>query len=299
MSSDVGNIVEVASKQEASAYAAFMRTYRLEHPEPKRPSIQIISLLSWEFYASMIVAACAVLLAAARTAPTFYQIAVDDGYSGMFAFISGTIALVAVEGMMFVGAMIRASKKGKNSWSLPAAEGIAFVISMIAGLSFTFNAFDLLATYANNLVMWLALIIGVGATVLAWAAGDIVGSQISASKKMSDEIDEKYREDYKIWSGEVTSHWMRSDERKIARGEIHSLVSKQPRANERTNERTHRTGNGTNEVRERVFIYLDHWHGENPEAELPGPTRVAETLGISKSHASIVLREWREARGVR
>jgi hypothetical protein len=292
MTSDIGNIVETTSKQEASAYAAFMRTYRLEHPEPKKPSIQIASLLSWEFYASMIVATCAVLLAAARTAPTFYQIAVNDGYSGAFAFISGTIALIAVEGMMFVGAMIRASKKGKNSWSLSVAEGIAFIISMIAGLSFTFNAFDLLTTYASNLVMWLALVIGVGATVLAWAAGDIVGSQISASRKMSNEIDAKYREDYKVWSGEVTSHWMRSDERKIARGEIHSLVSKQPRTNERTNERTRRTGNGTNEVRERIFSYLNDERARDPN-HIPGPTEIASALNVSKSHASIVLREWR------
>jgi hypothetical protein len=284
---------EGVSDEEIRAFRAFSKTYEVQHPAPQRDQ----SNLTWEFWAAMVTSLAAMTLAAFRTASAFL-IASHGNYAEAIS------AVLAIEGSVVLFAIQRAKRANKtddtsSQWGL----WVAFAISMLAGL---FQSMGLLS--ADNLfttfLSWtLVLFMGVGATVIAWLGGDILGVHIVRLEAFRTADDVRYDNALRSWRANCVRSFRGSgeqaamNERKSVRyGANGSLRSEQGRV--RSPERSQRT----NGERKGVVLDLLNTYFANT-SQIPGVSEVARKLAEAefgtedgferfKGYVSEIRKDW-------
>lgn len=178
-------------------------------------------------------------------------------------------------------------------------EGLALVISVMAGLGVSFNGFGLKVPF----FLWaLSIAIGAGASIIAAVSGDILGAMLARFGNIRDKMARDYATELAAWRDNLTTSWEKSPEREIARSDT-TLLMKQLR-NERSlsspvRSVRHGSPNPTNQVNlsddspvaKKIFDYLL----ANSNGSIPGPKQVQEALGVSRGYASEQIRIWKDA----
>lgn len=291
------------AKQEKDAFVSFKETYSAENTPPANPAATLIKSLSWEFWTSLLVGLAAMVLAGMRTYGKFYDMSSAAFGPGNMATAEAMISIVAIEGVLFVAEAIRASMDisdvgNKNFLKTLKRIGVlTLLISMSAG---TGQAIPSLGTSIPSevrvFVDWAMLIgLGAGSSYVAKVAGGIVGHQVSAAKASMLEITKTYKRTYASWETALKNAWQHSDERVIARESVKIALS-----TSRNNVRGSRSvpsvlrtnaqpGGATGDVKSKINEYL---RTHITLTFTPGPSEVARELGVAKSYASGVIKDF-------
>jgi hypothetical protein len=280
---------------EKEAWENFKKRYTDQVPPPAKPSVRLMQSIGWQFVLILLQSAGAITLASLRTAEMFYRAA--SGSNIVLRYVEAAAAILAVEFGIIVFAAIRAEETNRARKSkallhsinvsmkrLLIGEVFGVLVSIVAGLGVSFTGFDV----DIDLGPLLAVVIGVGASVIAAISGDILGAMLARYGNLKDSEEAKYRQEYAAWQSALFSSWEHSPDRQIARVAL-SDARKAMRGGSRVrlaNERSEQAS----EVRGRIWAYLE----QNSTGEfVPGPTQVANELGVSKGYASDVIKEFR------
>lgn len=205
--------IQGLSKKEVFAFKQFENVYRVEHPEPRRPLVQ----LGLEFWTALTTSISAIILAAFRTGQAFYM-AASSGQEQNLAIFEAVSAVFAIEGSVVLFAINRARRLKKlednsSEWGL----WIAFIISALAGL---FQSSSLLSVEAagsvwfTNLLKWvLVFAMGLGASVIAFLGGDVLGVQLVRLESSRTVAKEQFIKAMNGWRANLLKVWKESDER--------------------------------------------------------------------------------------
>lgn len=259
---------EGVADEEIRAFRAFSKTYEVQHPAPQRD----LSNLTWEFWAAMVTSTAAMTLAAFRTASAFLS-ASHGNYAEAIS------AVLAIEGSVVLFAIQRAKRVNKtddtsSQWGL----WTAFGISMLAGL---FQSMNLLSTdnlFTTGLSWLLVLFMGVGATVIAWLGGDILGVHIVRLENFRTADDVRYENAMRSWRGQQIRAFRSSGEQ-TAMNERKSVRygTNRSRPNEQGSNRSPERSQRTNgEQRETVLTLLNTYYANT--GQIPGVSDVARKL---------------------
>lgn len=327
-----GEILEQESAEERVAFAAFRDTFLLQNPLPPKPVSLDLRGLGFAFWLYFVQAATSIALAAMRTSDAFYFVGYATVGDQFYASAEAILSVLAVEVGMVVFAAILAQKRHKKQETelraLAEAEGIKFrsnkevdmnaaviwaglilmaLISMAAGLHQSVKIIEGVSEdFLKFLSYGLGVTIGVGITVIAVIAGDILGQQLAIvtagfADRMAD-----YEDRVEEWNDAVKAAWYRSDQRKIILAEIRAAAKQSAGAsvqfssygtelNQASNPGFQR-GQRPPKQTERVFQYMDQIL--NTEGRVASFSEVVQVLGISKSTASTLRNQWLSERGI-
>ena len=165
----------IANEDENIAYDVFLQRYERHHQLPKEQEVK----LDWEFNTALLTSMAAILLASFRTGQAFYLAASVKG-NPYIGWAEAIVSIFAIEGSVVLFSLQRArNAKKTDAGSNQIGLWTAFAISMLAGL---YQSVGLLNQQGSGFVVflnWLVVIsMGVGATIIAWLAGDILGVQV-------------------------------------------------------------------------------------------------------------------------
>lgn len=293
------------SDQEIFAYEKFLDVYVLQHPEPvlEKPK------LDWQFYTALVTSISAIIGASFRTGQAFYLAAVAK-LSPVLSFTEAIAFIFAIEGGIVMFALQDARNKKKSTDETNRyALWVAFTISLLAGL---YQSVEILSPDPNNLFIKLlngslVIAMGLGATVIAFLGGDVLGVQMVKLENERTNASERFTNAVRSYKGSRLKAW-RSSEEFATINERKSVRYKNERTNAtnerkgvrspRTNERTNGSG-----VREEIYAFLNQFYSEN-EA-LPRVVDVARHISMQKygteeqytkfkGYVSEVMGEWRE-----
>lgn len=285
--------LEDATLSEVEAFALYREKYAQMHPPPQ---MSALGGYGWQFALLLVTSAAAVILAALRTANQFYRAASLSG-DAFLAYAEAVAVLFAVEGGIVVYSAIRsAAKKNVSMSRLGLGIGIMVIISTFAGLGQSLHLIENIdSTFQLYFEYGLSFVIGVGASVIAWIGGDVLGSQIALVGVKREQKGKDYGEEKGAWEARLLASWANSPERKIARGDLNAELERslaRSRGNERGtgNARENLRNYGSEEVKGKIKEYLAGVF--NREGRIPGPTEIADAVGTAKSYASRVRDEW-------
>lgn len=279
--------LEELSLQEEQAFERFRHKYLIQYPTPSKPKAEA---LGWQFILLVITSLASVVLASLRTAEQFYLAAYLGGNSGL-AMAEAISVMLAIEGGIVIYSAVRAvSKKTFSMRTLGFGIAIMVTISTFAGLG---QSIRTIQTIDPAFIKWfqyaLSFVIGVGASLIAWIGGDVLGGQIAKVGLLSEANDAKYQASLEEYNQRLLASWRSSTERKIIRGELVRSVDVRS-ANHRT--RPHLPNEGQNEQRMKIFEYIAQTF--NAEGRIPGPSEIAQGTGVSKSYAHETRKAWVE-----
>jgi hypothetical protein len=286
----------------------FRQKYEHQFPTPERPVARLMSTIGWQFTMILIQSVGAITLASLRTASMFFAAAA--GTNSWLKYGEAISAVITVEVGIVVFAAIRAEQENSKHTDeeqkatiivsvtrLWWGEGLALVISVMAGLGVSFNGFGLKVP----LFLWgLSIAIGAGASIIAAVSGDILGAMLARFGNIRDKMARDYTTELHAWRSNLTVSWEKSPEREIVRSDT-TLLMKQLRAEraDGSSVRSVRQRTGVNlvnqpsvsPVAQKIFDYLL----ANSNGSIPGPKQVQEALGVSRGYASEQIRIWRNA----
>lgn len=202
--------VSQMSKSEIKAFKDFEQVYLIQHPAPVKQNPH----LGWEFYTAMATSCAAVILAAFRTGQAFYISAVAKG-DLIFSSLEALSAVFAIEGSVVLFALQRARRLNKtDDSSSELGLWVAFGISALAGLFQSVNLIPNPDPFISGLLS-IALVIsmGLGATVIAWLGGDILGVNLVRLEFTRREVNEQFAKSVHGYHANLLKAWMNSDER--------------------------------------------------------------------------------------
>lgn len=282
---------EFAQQYEA-AYRAFAATYELRTPRPEKPRRRLDNFGVLLALAVMLLAQ--VIVSGSRTIKEFGEV--------------GGAAFIMLEVGMVTFAFIRTSRDYDESRHETVLRwvGAGLLISFMVLLSGNIDA--TLKSKSIHLPDWvnvaIQLAIAVSAPVLAFITGDVLGMYGAMQSYKQRKALEKFEAAYKDWSGGLTRAWnsqkaqwgvkievMREPVR--IRPELPEYSSAVRPSDTDTDGRGHATGYGYSkrtDARTQVWTYLD----EHPEAADMPVRELAEVIGVGKSTAAEVLRNWRK-----
>ena len=295
---------------EMEVWENYQQKYERQFPTPERPVARLMSTIGWQFTLILIQSIGAITLASLRTASMFFAAAA--GSDTLLKYGEAISAVITVEVGIVVFAAIRAEQENSKHTDdeqkatikvsltrLWWGEGLALVISVMAGLGVSFNGFGLKVPF----FLWaLSIAIGAGASIIAAVSGDILGAMLARFGNIRDKMARDYATELAAWRDNLTTSWEKSPEREIARSDT-TLLMKQLR-NERSlsspvRSVRHGSPNPTNQVNlsddspvaKKIFDYLL----ANSNGSIPGPKQVQEALGVSRGYASEQIRIWKDA----
>ncbi len=184
----LGEEFHLANKAEREAFLEFEETYNLIHPAPKAALPR--KFVFW-FTGSILTAVSGVLLSAFRTGDAFWMAAVS--LNVVIRTFETIVAVIAVDGVIVWLAIRRAYMSNKQDGNATLyGLGMAIIISSLAGL---FQSTNILANGQGEVFVgvlrWLLVIfMGLGATVIAWLAGDILGVQLVQLDEERKQVEE-------------------------------------------------------------------------------------------------------------
>lgn len=214
--------LEGLSTQEQEAFTLYREKYSLQHPPPERGAT---AALGWQFYLLLLTSLASVVLASLRTADMFYRAAYLGGNRPL-ALAEAVAVLLAIEGGIVVYSAIRAQAKGNYGLTkLLFGIVVMVLISTFAGLGQSLNLIENISPQIKLYFEYaLTLVIGVGASVVAWIGGEVLGGQIALVGSKQEKMDETFASDLRGWEESLLRSWNASPERKIVRKDIVQAV---------------------------------------------------------------------------
>ena len=309
-------ITEVFAKtaqQEAEALALFDQRFGKQFPMPETPNVQLMNAIGWQFIATIVQSVASVVLASLRTAQMFFDAAAGTFWA--IQYLEAGSAILAVELGIVIFSTIKSEAKNRAQTinELNASLDVSvkllntgiftgLLISGIAGLGVSLKGFGI---DVEHYALVLAVTMGLGASVIAWVSGDILGAilarfanaRLVAAAKYEKEMQDRIEMKNKMWEN--------APERKIARSELQALLDWQKAsrtpvlAPEHQPQPRAKTSTRNNEIRMKIYNVLDlDWEQHHDIKSLPGPTKLMEDLGVSKGYASDVIKDWKADRGI-
>lgn len=294
---------EQSTQTELQWFNNWKSKYTAQNPPP---SIRRADGLGWQFWLTLAWAVSAAVLAATRTMNAFYQAEIMSGMAELWAKFSSANVIFALEGGITIVSALRAAENKKvSSRALVWSIFLIVVISMIAGIHSSLGIIpNINPTLLDNINYLLVIVMGVGASLVAWASGESVGMQIARVLSSRETVKAKHEQDMKAYNDEMLRRWASSDEYRIVRSGVRAEgvraraavqeVTDSVRSfdDDRTNtERTRSLKNaGSNEQRDRIVEYLVAVF--NSDGRVPGPTEISKQCSTSKSYAHQVRSEW-------
>ena len=296
--------IERSEPNEMEVWEKFRQKYEHQFPTPEKPVARLMSTIGWQFTMILVQSIGAITLASLRTASMFFAAAA--GANPWLKYGEAISAVITVEVGIVVFAAIRAEQENSKHTDeeqkttiivsltrLWWGEGLALIISVMAGLGVSFNGFGLKVP----LFLWgLSIAIGAGASIIAAVSGDILGAMLARFGNIRDKMARDYTTELNVWRSNLTASWEKSPEREIVRSDT-TMLMKQLRA-ERANgssvrsvRRTIPNQTSVSPVAQKIFDYLL----ANSNGSIPGPKQVEEALGVSRGYASEQIRVWRNA----
>ncbi|HLO27896.1 MAG TPA: hypothetical protein VK249_02100, partial [Anaerolineales bacterium] len=227
----IGEIFQKAQHYEAQAYQAFCSKFDQQFPMPKAPNMRLMEAIGWQFIVIMIQSAFAIILAALRTADMFYEAASSSNI--LVRWGDAIAAVVAVEFGIVVFATIKSEVQNRktevedlksalkvNVKLLQVGIGVGVFVSVIAGLGVSFKGFGVDVTGFKTV---LAVVMGAGASIIAWVSGDILGAMLARFGNARALADLEYRRDLEERETKKHSMWEVAPERSIARSELNEM----------------------------------------------------------------------------
>jgi hypothetical protein len=300
--------IEHTEPNEMDVWEKFRQKYEHQFPTPEKPVARLMSTIGWQFTMILVQSVGAITLASLRTASMFFAAAA--GTNPWLKYGEAISAVITVEVGIVVFAAIRAEQENSKHTDeeqkatiivsltrLWWGEGLALIISVMAGLGVSFNGFGLKVP----LFLWgLSIAIGAGASIIAAVSGDILGAMLARFGNIRDKMARDYTTELHVWRSNLTASWEKSPEREIVRSDT-TLLMKQLRAEraDGSSVRSVRQRTGVNlvnqpnvsPVAQKIFDYLL----ANSNGSIPGPKQVEEALGVSRGYASEQIRIWRNA----
>lgn len=184
------------------------------YPRPAKKKLT----LGWAFWAAVSVAVAAIVLASLRTAHSFYTAAVLSAqiYSvdnptviGFLSFTEAAAAMLAIEGGIVYGAVKRSQQKGKvHPKIFQAYLGLLILISIVAGLG---QSLGLIVGLPEGILAgfsWvLAIVLGVGASIVAWLSGEMLGVEMLKFEQLKSAADKSYAAGNVRWLNAARKEW--------------------------------------------------------------------------------------------
>lgn len=202
--------------------AAFL-TYEAElaqfDPEPVEPEPYSFKELGLKFVIVLITSISAVIQAAMRTGAKFMELASKSEWDVNLQRLDGVTAMIGVEGIVFMaGWMIGSKKKGRhsieNSWELYAALGISLSISIVTGTA------QATTTPSKLLDTAVLVMLGPGASILAFFAGELVGIVINEAVDNAKARMDKWQIEHDAWKARMIESWKNSEVYKMLNVDI-------------------------------------------------------------------------------
>jgi hypothetical protein len=305
---DLSKIFEKSAAQEQAAFELFCNRFDAQFPMPELATVRLMQAIGWQFVLIMIQSVFAIILAALRTSDMFYTAASSSNV--LVKWGDAIAAVVAVEFGIVVFATIKAEVENRKAEITELAKAlninvnklqvgiiVGVIVSVIAGLGTSFKGFGVDVTWFK----WaLAIVMGAGASIIAWVSGDILGAMLARFGNARTLADLEYRRDMDAREEKKRGMWEVAPERGIARSELMELKemirSRQPAKTPRQPKVVPqpapqpKTGTRSNEVRQRIYAHLDRV--SFAEQRVPGPTELMKELGVAKSYASGVIKDW-------
>lgn len=202
------------AQAELSRLDSYEKIYQRTHALPVRKTLNFVQVLGVEAFVAALSSAGALILAAIRTGTIFLQaektLLVTFGTTGILLntlpLISMIAALFAVEGYLFAQGL----KKGRSHAAKNSIWGMIFAmgISIVAGVA---SSSGLIANFAGTpkiaLDVILAIMTGIGATVLAYYGGENLGTIFVRWDKMLAEANEEFQDAMTTWRTKMQTEY--------------------------------------------------------------------------------------------
>jgi hypothetical protein len=309
---DVQRIFNESAQREAEAYALFSERYAREFPMPEKAAIKLMNAIGWQFISIVIQSIFAIVLAALRTADMFFDASAGSVVQLQWAEAISAIGAIELGIVIFATIKSEAENRKTQLEDLKSALNIdvrllrtgiiaCVAISIIAGLGVSFKGFGIELGWFTWIV---AIVMGVGASLVAWVSGDILGAMLARWNNAISLANLLYSEELEKREEKKRGMWEAAPERQIARSQLQELKEWQA-ANRFRAERVPRakkevpapepapkpkTGTRSNEIRMKIYAHLDKVSFE--EQRVPGPSELMRELGVAKSYASGVRTDW-------
>jgi len=192
--------------------------YLPQHAEVYPRPIKKLPALGWEFWISVFVAVAAIVLAALRTAHTFFLAAqlstqvygLENGFLvNAISLTEAAAAMVAIEGGIVYGAVKRAKHHAKvNGRVFLVYLGLLVLISMVAGLGQSLSLVVGLPEAVQVYFSWfMAIILGTGASIVAWLSGEMLGVELVKFEQAQANADATFQRMSTRWLNGARQAW--------------------------------------------------------------------------------------------
>ncbi len=301
--------LSLLQQQEAEAQGKFRDSYEFGDPCPEEPVAFSWKKLGIEFPLTLITGAAAIIQAALRTSHSFMNLAEKAGMTGLMLWVDGASAMIGVEGFVAVIGFVKAKSDGRErleagefsgkAWKETMGLLIALTISVAAGLGQSIagakNPSEGLSTFVDTFLLFA---LGIGASLLAYFAGEIAGVMIVRAEKMYGDEQTTWKKDLFEWNARFTDAWNSSDYIKFLRADIKGLTTVARRGYRSNgsngvrslgNERTNSPIPKVSAVAMKIRAYLNE---HSTDDFVPGPSEIARECDVSKGYASRIRGEW-------
>lgn len=285
---------EFAQQYEA-AYRAFAATYELRTPRPELPRRRLENVGVLLALAIMLIAQ--VWVSGSRTI-------VEFGDVGFAAFMMLELGMVSYA---FIRTSRRYDEKRKAEvmrW-INAGLLLSFIVLLSGNIDATLRQKNIHLPEEINIAIQLA--IAVSAPLLAFITGDVLGMYSAATTNQRRAEKQRYDTAVAAWSEGLAKSWKSQKSRWGVQIEVvREPVRIRPELPDRasavrpsdmdTDGHGHGTGYGYSkrtDARTQVWTYLK----QNPDAADLPVRELAEMIGVGKSTAAEVLRDWRSQNG--
>lgn len=267
------------------------REYLIEHEEIYPRPVRRKLGLGWKFWVALTVAIAAIVLAALRTAHSFYTAAtlsaaiygLDSDFVTQFMSITeATAAMLAIEGGLVYGAVKRAQEHGKiNPRLFVVYIGLLVAISIVAGFG---QSLGLVVGLSEGVVAgfsWvMAVILGVGASIVAWLSGEMLGVELLKFELALASAEKSHQAALTKWTKEARNAWQEARKQPP----VQEQVKEEPPAPEEPQATSER-----DKHKQRVADFVRS--SALKHRRVPMPAEVGSALGISGRFAAQLMEE--------
>ena len=307
----ITDVFAKSQQREEEAWGLFEQRFDKQFPMPESPNVKLMNSIGWQFIMTTLQAVASVVLASMRTAQMFYEAAAGTFWAIQFTEAGASVLAIELGIVTFSTIKSEMKNRAQTVKDLNSALDVSvkllntgifagLIISAIAGLGVSLKGFGI-NTEGFKLV--LAVTMGLGASVIAWVSGDILGAMLARFGNARLAAGHKHATEMQERNELKNSMWENAPERKIARSELMELqkfLKEQRDANTpQPAPQPHKTSTRSNEIRMKIYNELDaNWDQNHDVTLLPGPTRLMEDLGVAKGYASETRKAWAKERGI-
>jgi hypothetical protein len=310
----IAEVFAKTAQQEAEALGLFEQRFDKQFPMPETPDVKLMNAIGWQFIATIVQSVASVILASLRTAQMFYDAAAGAFWAIQYLEAGSAILAVELGIVIFSTIKSEAKNRAQRVEDLNATLDISvrllntgiiagLIISGIAGLGVSLKGFGI---DTEGFKLWLAITMGLGASIIAWVSGDILGAILARFGNARLAAQSKYDQEMQARVEQKNKMWENAPERKIARSELQALLEWQKVEREANKpapvpQPTLRPKASTrnSEIKMKIYNVLDiNWDQNHDITLLPGPTKLMEEMGVAKGYASDVIKAWIADRGI-